>query len=272
MHGIRSGKLKHLKDFDLMKRNSAVVFLSALVAILSCYPVLILDTVFYNLGFESLASEPCEIALDMTFTLYMFAVVTTLLFYWIRQKALYQQSVMSDLANKAWVRILSWFTLAQLLGGFLVVVVGFVLPYQSFTLGGGCKTVPPQQLALWPIYLGMGGYVLGQVLMMILFIYPLKEKSQPRNRQQVRSMFKRTAILVLTTIVSANLSPLIALLFDLGPTIHGPEALFEAHLMFSAFCVVLSFKAMWRKILLPCNERKTKTRNVTNTASTELQV
>lgn len=246
----RTGKLKDLKNPNQMKRNSGIVFLFAIVAVGSCYPVLIADTVLYNLGYSP-TNQPCQIAVDISSTFAFLTMTLVLLFFWVRQKVLYQLAVMSDLANLIWVRILCWTSLILLVG--CVGNIPFVVTvwFRSYsTLGSGCwfSSLIPFTAA----YLFTAVYTVTQVTLLILFVYPLRKMTQERNKLRARSMYVRTAALVLTAVVSVNLMPLFQLLTVKTKGVHGIKALIEVNVMLMSFCVVLSFKAVWKKILFPC--------------------
>lgn len=249
--GIRKKKFKHIRNLDISKRNGSVVFLSGYVAILTCYFTLIVDVLFYNLAFGNLNVYPCEVAFDTLHVVYQATVFLFLIFYWLRQRVLYQHPVMSMLANKKWVQVLNWTTLGILIVGSTTNIVSFAVPHQSATVGSGCQTLPPENLTLWPIFMGIGEFVIGQIFMIVLFAHPLRQSSVSQNRERVKAIFRRSLILVLITVISNQAPIIIPFAIYLGPTIHGPIIIFEVNLMIITLCMVLSFKA-WGDILRPC--------------------
>jgi len=270
--GIRKKTFKNVSS-NSAKVNAALVHFWALLATASCFFPTISNFALYNLGYGSNNPLPCEIANDFAFMTFVAQSALSMVFYWFRQRALYQHPVMEGEYNDFRLKVVQRSCIFLLCIAKPVAVIVFVSAETSATAGLGCALVNASQLTTWPLYLAESEGLIGQLVILGLFIYPLRKQVNRNNRDRIRNLYLRSAVITIITVILNNNALIWPQLVTFGPTRHGVGALLEFTLLINTMGVSASFES-WRNIFFfPCvssshTKRKTDTSTQQGTRNT----
>ena len=124
----------------------------------------------------------CKIFTSIQKSVSVFAGSSLLLYQWIRQKLLYSNSSMQAISSLC-LRITSWVSLGMITCSWLVLTTLLVLGsnYTTKVSENSCG-IPNPSLQVIQSYAGLVSNILNQIVLLVLFIYPLlKHRVKVKN-------------------------------------------------------------------------------------------
>ncbi|XP_076808839.1 uncharacterized protein LOC143451938 [Clavelina lepadiformis] len=170
-HGIRTEKWS-LKRRDELKLSSGIVYTSTIVNAFLALARFVASMVSFQVAFQ----DYCENAEDAAFYIYGFSTFSVHLFLWLRQRIFYTNSMLGIQFNVL-LKILSAISIVLIFGAGLIVILLINIPSLYKPTPEGCtyKPSPEMENNLFKILLvGALLVILGQLIMVGLFIYPLQ--------------------------------------------------------------------------------------------------
>jgi len=113
----------------------------------------------------------CEIVIDVSIASYMFSLIPFYLFLWFRQRVLYSQPFIRNLYTR-WIKCLSSAIIICLIFGGIGSVILYLLPETYAGSPKGCVNVSNMRYNT-PDYMATALRVIGQAILLLLFLYPL---------------------------------------------------------------------------------------------------
>jgi len=246
LFGVRTKKWQNGQANQL---NAGNFYTSAVVAIFSPLLRLAADQAVFNLRSSKYYSALlCEIVSDLTVAGYVISATCTYIFLWFRQHTLYQHPSMQQL-RKRWLVNLSRFSFAFIICACVVTGVAFIWPMNYSKSLYGCKMKPRKSLTVWPLYMGNGIGMVGQSLLMFLFLHPLRSASTRSIAVRIKAIIKRSSVCAVLTVFS-DLISMVSLAFVVpdDATTHVTTTIYEINCLINIFSVLLSFEA-WKSIV-----------------------
>lgn len=255
-YGIRTGKWKRENVYSVAHVNAGAVYTTAVLAILMSYVRLLADQCLFNVGYPGSTPGICEVFADMSVTGYGLTMTCVYVFMWFRQRSLYQHPTMSCV-DRPWLQYVNWGTLAFITVGGLAGILAYAIPPNYTESSIGC-TNQPGDFQVWGIYLGNAVVVVGQILLLVLFFYPLRSNLVGSNAERIKKLIRRSVISA-SVCVATDLITMALFVFVLprNGSRQLPAVVYELNMMVNLCSVILSFES-WRKIL--SSEKKPEVR------------
>nr|CAB3263353.1 uncharacterized protein LOC108951117 [Phallusia mammillata] len=246
-YGIHHGKWRSGDSNSSTKASAGLVYTFATAAQFLGFIRVFSDLATYNYGYATNTQTGCQDAHQMGTAGYIITLSFIYLFLWLRQRTLYKHPILNAL-YKNWVRIISWTSIGVILIGLLVSGILYLASNHYTYTANGCNIlflgVPTQ----WPAYLASAVTTFGQILMLILFAYPMSFQANRHSADRMIGLLKRSALMALICTIT-DLTATINLAFLARPTTHLAVMLFEINVVVNLVAVYLSFET-WDQIML----------------------
>lgn len=209
--------------------------------------------VVYNVGYGfPNASELCKYATLVSVFSYLLFQASVYTFLWLKQRSLYQHPVIKDDFYKGFVVLASWSSILVVIATGSFCATMFVLADNFSSQGNGCSSKPLDARVVWPYYFSNGVVVMGQAMMLALFLYPLKAQNSCSLRSgadRMMRLFRRNAIVALVCIISDTVASLNgALSVSPGQLTYYSFLVFDFNALVNIMGMLFTFET-WRDIL-----------------------
>ena len=154
-------------------KSAKIVTSSTILFLLFIFPRLVLKLALAFAGYEA-SSEidyVCEVVMDMSIAAYGIAFIPIYIFPWLRQRILYSQYILPEV--KKLVKCFSWSLIVFLGARDTMTVVLYLLPFYYAPSKYGCVNTR-RDTYNWPQYVAAGLQAFGHIILMLLFVYPLR--------------------------------------------------------------------------------------------------
>ena len=247
--------LRHLSDLNRSLRSALMMRLLTLFAVLFVLGRFVCENYELLAQYTGVCRDYCNAIVKVKVVLTSFGLYCICCFLWMRQRFFYAEPAIQHLSRPL-IRPLSWGSLGLLTLVMLIVNVLFFFTTFYKMTEHGClnhhNTIPT--VIPW-IFWGTAT-VLGQLLLLALFIYPLlQHKSQlnPTFRSNFRnfaSMIKRVAMAAAVCIISDIIALLLILLVKDQDEII-PTLAYDVSLVVNIICVMATFVDWWERLATP---------------------
>ena len=273
------------------KYSAGKVMISAVSSTFLILPRLAFTLSLSFIGYEKTVEKDrlCEILMDFSIAAFGIGLLSIYVYLWIRQRALYLQPFISCLYTKP-VKLLSWSLLFFLVTGDLLTVILYIAPVTYASSSNGCVNVQ-RDLKNLPHYLGVCLQVVGQVLLLALYLNPLiKHKQVQRSFRQstyrtslhksgcasknrVLLAVRRSFWCAFACVISAISSMLVA---SFVISIHVPRVVtnvvFDLSLTLTVLFIILSFESYKSILMSPlCCQLQVNTCAMPNVRSKDME-
>lgn len=205
-------KNKSWKQHHPSRIDRGTIYTICLVAMLADVPRLVLGEIVFNVSSIPEGMEHCEELMDTTIAAYFAAIFPKYIFLWYRQHTINSHPASIRLISTKCMQIASYSVL--LLMTIILILLALFYSTYSFTKSAqGCifiafEEVPPVTIMNSGIardYIIASGFILIEVMLLILFVLPLlrnyqlKRKildktSQKKQKNSLTNLMKRSAI------------------------------------------------------------------------------
>ncbi|XP_078491754.1 uncharacterized protein LOC144747570 [Ciona intestinalis] len=252
IYGVRSGKWR--KKYDVTDANAGAVYTSLLCAFVFSYLRTISDQAAFNVGYGDVTSRACEVSMDVSVTGYSLTIIGVYTFLWLKQRSLYHHPAISFLCNPA-LKVVSWCSILIVWVGWVAAAFVYLLSDNYNSSHKGCITKPRNEYKVWPIYMSNGIIIVGQSLMLFLFIYPLRQSRSSANTDRISAIVKRSAIFAGICVLSDLISMIIlAFLVPATTTRHVTITVYDVNLFINLLSLLLSFESWYSIITSPLRQ------------------
>ena len=248
IYGVRTGKWQKSKVSFQRPSKSSAVYTTVVIATNINLVHLLLGPVAYNAGYNDHSSGLCEIFLDIWGVSYIFTVLGVYNFLWFRQRAIYQQHAVRSVRGKYWTAIHR--TSAVIIAtGYGVTIFSSAIPENYERSKYGCKLKPWQEFTTWPIYFGNVMKVLGQALLLYLFLKPLCSRLSSFGGKRIRKCMVRSTIYAIVAVTSDILTTIMFVYaIPEGSTAHVVFTTYDVNMLINTLGIAFTFET-WKKIL-----------------------
>ena len=179
-YGVRTGKWRQTETSQSEKLNTGMVYSSLILCAIMCICRYVVAYVHMSVGFVEGEDELCDSLSDATSCFYMFILLTTALFLWLRQRIFYTNSML----NVNYTRCVKFFSCSSIL---VIVLFGIAVLIFSTIHDDhpwspeGCTYKPDDSLRIyyWIAIVVAVGF--GQVSLMSLFVHALRKTRVPAS-------------------------------------------------------------------------------------------
>lgn len=251
-----------------------------ITSIISSFPRLLLDQVYYHLHQIPGALEKCELFVDLTNVSYAVAILTAYIFLWMRQWVIHDDPSIRRIVP-SWIRPLSWFSLAFIIVVDTVFLCFYVIPpsYESnglFCVGMKIEQMP-EKFKTWAVmkkYFVGGPLLLCQSVLLLLFVFPMARIRMGTNittpqdhNDVIRRTIRRSSISAIVAIVTDAACLIILGLTPWGSPILVTDVVYNLSILINTVCIIFTFKDstkimfafFWRDRALLDNNAETAT-------------
>lgn len=166
------------------------IYTMCLFAMVSDIPRLVLSEIVFNVNDIPEAMEHCEEIMDVTNMAYFVAIFPKYLFLWYRQHTINSHPASIRLISEKWMKIASYSVLV-LMTFILILLATFYMTYSFIYSPFGCIfdafEEPPTSIlddAISRDYIIASGFIMIEVMLLTLFVYPLYRSYQSKRKLQ----------------------------------------------------------------------------------------
>ena len=173
--GVKTGQWSKRQKRNADKLNTGWIYTSVVVCALMAVIRFITSQVAHNVGFGEDKNERCEKIGDALYVEYACVLFCIFVFLWLRQRTFFTNKMLNFGYNKI-LKVLSGSSIFVLFGAGLAVVIISAIPIGYSSSPIGCRyDSAPGSLNAWSWKLCAITLVTGQVLMLVLLVYPLSK-------------------------------------------------------------------------------------------------
>ena len=174
--GIKSGKWRRKRLCDPDKLNTGLVYSSVILLTILCLIRYVVSIASMTIGFQPGDDVVCDQFDDITSFFYSSVIFAVQLFLWFRQRALYANQMLNLSYNKA-VKFFSCASIVVLFVTDLSALIFVIKSKNHFWSPNGCVYHPISGSRVGYLVSLVLAVVLGQTMLLGLFVYALKPKN-----------------------------------------------------------------------------------------------
>ena len=173
--GVTTGQWSGRQKRNADKLNAGWIYTSVIVCAIMAVIRFITSQVAHNVGFGEDKNERCDKIGDALYVEYCCALFCIFVFLWLRQRIFFTNKMFNFGYSKI-LKVLSGLSIFVLFGAGLAAVIISAIPiHYSFSPIGCRNNRVSESLNAWLWALRVIIPVIGQVLMLVLLVYPLSK-------------------------------------------------------------------------------------------------
>ena len=247
VYGKHTGKWRRINRSNTSKVNAGAVYTSAVCATFCSFLRLLPNQAVFNLGHSGESPSTCEIAVDLSVAGYVLTLVSVYIFFWLRQRSLYQHPAMRGF-SKRWLLWLNCACIVFIIGTALLLGAAVIVPKGYVPSGNGCIW-RYQSFAVWPYYLTSAAQLLAQCLLLFLLTYPLCLRITENSSDRIIRIIKRSTAFAVVSVFSDVIATIVVIFIIPQTSLrHISLIIYDINMLINVSGILFSFES-WKSIL-----------------------
>lgn len=245
-YGVKSNKWKKASLVSSANdKDGSVLFTIAVIGSAFSLTHTSVNLLVYNFGYDGSTLHVCTVGVIVSVEFFAFTMSWSYLFLWLKQYAIYQHNFFNHLYT-VWIRAISWCSLVMMLVGLNTAIIIYNSLSNFVHSSVGCLN----KGAHWPAIYGTVVNGSGQLIMLLLFFYPVTKLPESRSSCRVVRILKRTTICTTFCVLSDLVAGIYVGVSDSSDKVG--LSFYNFNLVLNMVAVVMTFET-WADILLsPC--------------------